>query len=76
MNTGLRITVFAAALATTFGAAYGVGGAVDAISPEPESGTHGGAEGHAAGQDETKGGGMRPYRREASRSPGTATHST
>lgn len=52
MNTGLRITVFAAALATTFGAAYGVGGAVDAISPEPESGTHGGAEGHAAGQDE------------------------
>ncbi|MEU1925115.1 hypothetical protein AB0H23_35880 [Streptomyces albogriseolus] len=57
MNTGLRITVFAAALATTFGAAYGVGGAVDAISPEPESGTHGGAEGHAAGQDETKGGG-------------------
>lgn len=52
MNTGLRITVFAAALATTFGAAYGVGGAVDAISPEPESGTHGGAEGHAAGQNE------------------------
>ncbi|MFC8094872.1 hypothetical protein [Streptomyces sp. NPDC057301] len=52
MNTGLRITVFAAALATTFGAAYGVGGAVDAISPEPDSGTRGGAEGHAAGKDE------------------------
>ncbi|GAB2842830.1 hypothetical protein GCM10027074_06660 [Streptomyces deserti] len=54
MNTGLRITVFAAALATTFGAAYGVGGAVDAISPEPESGTHNGSEGHAAGHGEEK----------------------
>jgi hypothetical protein len=48
MNTGLRITVFAAALAATFGAAYGVGGAVGPIWPEPESGTHGGSEGHAA----------------------------
>jgi hypothetical protein len=47
MNTGLRITVFAAALAATFGAAYGVGGAVSPISPEPESGTHSGSEGHA-----------------------------
>ncbi|MER7408233.1 hypothetical protein ABT373_38730 [Streptomyces sp. NPDC000070] len=48
MNTGLRITAFAAALAATFGAAYGVGGAVSPISPEPESGTHSGSEGHAA----------------------------
>ncbi|WP_030896399.1 hypothetical protein [Streptomyces sp. NRRL S-474] len=48
MNTGLRITVFAAALAATFGAAYGVGGAVSPISPEPKSATHSGSEGHAA----------------------------
>jgi hypothetical protein len=41
MNTGLRITVFAAALAATFGTAYGVGGTVDAISPEPKDGAHG-----------------------------------
>jgi hypothetical protein len=65
MNTGLRITVFAVALAATFGAAYGVGGAVDTISPEPKGGTHGGSEGHAAAghkekageHDEPKGGG-------------------
>ncbi|GGZ73344.1 MULTISPECIES: hypothetical protein [Streptomyces] len=68
MNTGLRITVFAAALAATFGAAYGVGGAVDAISPSSESGTHSGAGGHAAGHaerapaknEQVKGGGHDP----------------
>ncbi|KDN76090.1 hypothetical protein DF19_21410 [Streptomyces olindensis] len=54
MNTGLRITVFAAALAATFGTAYGVGGAVGPISPEPKSGTHGGSEGHAATGHEEK----------------------
>ncbi|MGC5041506.1 hypothetical protein ACPXCS_36505 [Streptomyces sp. DT190] len=65
MNTGLRITVFAAGLAATFGAAYGVGGAVGPISPEPESDTHSGSAGHAvaghkgkaAGHHEAKGGG-------------------
>ncbi|MEU9579088.1 hypothetical protein [Streptomyces chilikensis] len=65
MNTGLRVTVFAAALAATFGAAYGVGGAVGPISSEPESGTHGGSKSHAAaghkegaaGHDEARGGG-------------------
>ncbi|MGA5189221.1 hypothetical protein ACPCSL_21885 [Streptomyces griseoincarnatus] len=57
MNTGLRITVFAAALAATFGTAYGVGGTVDAISPESKGGAHGGADGHvAAGHEETSGG--------------------
>ncbi len=40
MNTGLRITVFAAALAATFGTAYGVGGAVGPMSPEPKDNTH------------------------------------
>ncbi|MEU0170312.1 hypothetical protein ABZ214_33505 [Streptomyces iakyrus] len=48
MNTGLRITVFAVTLAATFGAAYGVGGAVSPISPEPKGGTHAGPGGHAA----------------------------
>ncbi|WP_329048385.1 DUF748 domain-containing protein [Streptomyces violaceus] len=65
MNTGLRITVFAAALAATFGATYGVGGAVSPISPEPKSGTHSGSECHvsagheekAAGHHEAKDGG-------------------
>ncbi|MFJ4977350.1 hypothetical protein ACIP6X_18705 [Streptomyces coeruleorubidus] len=65
MNTGLRITVFAAALAATFGAAYGVGGAAGPISPEPKSGTHSDGEGHAsagreektAGHHEAQGGG-------------------
>ncbi|MFF5519730.1 hypothetical protein [Streptomyces coeruleorubidus] len=65
MNTGLRITVFAAALAATFGAAYGVGGVVDPVSPEPKSGTHSDGEGHAsagheketAGHHEAQGGG-------------------
>jgi hypothetical protein len=53
MNTGLRITVFAAALSATFGAAYGVGGAVGPVSPEPKSGTHRDGAGHAsAGREE------------------------
>jgi hypothetical protein len=57
MNTGLRITVFAAALAATFGTAYGVGGTVDAISPEPKGGAHGGPDGHVtAGHEEASGG--------------------
>ncbi len=58
MNTGLRITAFAAALAATFGTAYGVGGTVGAISPGPRGGAHGGPEGHAeAGREERGGGG-------------------
>ena len=44
MNTGLRITAFAAVLAATFGAAYGVGSGVGKISPEPATAAH---EGHA-----------------------------
>ncbi|MFJ7339628.1 hypothetical protein ACIQU3_04855 [Streptomyces sp. NPDC101110] len=43
MNTGLRITTFAAALAATFGAAYGVGqgvGPVAAGSPPQHEGGH------------------------------------
>ncbi|MFI2205340.1 hypothetical protein ACH47Z_32075 [Streptomyces sp. NPDC020192] len=42
MNTALRITVFTAALAATFGAAYGVG----SVAPQSEGGAHGGHGGH------------------------------
>ncbi|WP_328336588.1 hypothetical protein OG873_38855 [Streptomyces violaceus] len=65
MNTGLRITAFAAALAATFGTAYGVGQGIDPVvadtppkhedehprpAPEPEeSGGHAGHETPPAG---------------------------
>ena len=57
MNTGPRITVFAAALAATFGTAYavgsGVGSGVPEGSSEPTSAVHGrhaaGAQGSDAG---------------------------
>ncbi|MEU3934054.1 hypothetical protein AB0E85_18760 [Streptomyces sp. NPDC029044] len=55
MNTGLRITTFAAALAATFGAAYGVGqgvGPVVADSPPK----HGGEHTRPAPEGETGGG--------------------
>jgi hypothetical protein len=60
MHTGLRIAVFAAALATTFGTAYGLGGTVDAISPEPKNRAHGAharpESTPAAGREENHGG--------------------
>ncbi|MEU6089652.1 hypothetical protein ABZ865_23150 [Streptomyces sp. NPDC047085] len=40
MNTGLRITVFAAALAATFGTAYAVGSGVDEISLKTKTTAH------------------------------------
>ncbi|GAA1499983.1 hypothetical protein [Streptomyces bangladeshensis] len=40
MNTGLRITAYAAALAATFGIAYGVGGGVGEISLETKNAAH------------------------------------
>lgn len=49
MNTALRITVFAAALAATFGTAYGVGNAVGTITPQQKGGHtmhHGTSGGH------------------------------
>ncbi|MYS52880.1 hypothetical protein GTW46_22890, partial [Streptomyces sp. SID6013] len=42
MHTGLRITAFAAALAATFGTAYGVGRGVDPIVARSESAPHDG----------------------------------
>ncbi|MFF3290303.1 hypothetical protein [Streptomyces sp. NPDC003023] len=56
MNTGLRITAFAAALAATFGTAYGVGSAVDPVVAKKDTAGHGGHEAGAgtdAGHDGT-----------------------
>ncbi|MFE8961470.1 hypothetical protein [Streptomyces iakyrus] len=66
MNTGLRITTFAAALAATFGAAYGVGqgvGPVVADSPPKHEGEHtrpapAGEKGGHAGHDTPPAGGL------------------
>ncbi|MEU3522706.1 hypothetical protein AB0E62_02310 [Streptomyces sp. NPDC038707] len=49
MNTGLRITSYAAALAAAFGIAYGVGGGVGEISLRTESTAHDGHAGAAPG---------------------------
>ncbi|MFF6997961.1 hypothetical protein ACFY93_23785 [Streptomyces sp. NPDC008313] len=40
MNTGVKITVFATALAATFGTAYGVGAAVGPTAPDRNSAAH------------------------------------
>ena len=53
MNTGLKITAFAAAVAATFGTAYGVGRGVDPVTsqkkPASEHGGHTGGKEEAAG---------------------------
>ncbi|MFF9098161.1 hypothetical protein ACF1AX_34190 [Streptomyces sp. NPDC014802] len=63
MNNGVRITAFAAALAATFGTAYGVGTALDPVSSAAKPGAH--TEGHEAmetgrggGREETPPGGL------------------
>ncbi|WP_405621880.1 hypothetical protein [Streptomyces sp. NBC_01508] len=49
MNTGVRITAYAAALAVTFGVAYGVGSGTDPVVGEkPPPAQHG--KGHEAGE--------------------------
>ncbi|MFF0748126.1 hypothetical protein [Streptomyces sp. NPDC004267] len=70
MNTGVKITAFAAALAATFGTAYGVGKGVGPVG-EPakaehgghaaapkEGGGHGGHEGHAEAANAPAAGGL------------------
>lgn len=57
MNTGLRITAFAAALAAAFGLAYGVGGGVGEISLESGGAAH---EGHASTPPDGGGGTAAP----------------
>ncbi|MEV0598808.1 hypothetical protein AB0I82_05815 [Streptomyces sp. NPDC050315] len=51
MHTGLKVGAFAAALAATFGTAYGVGSAVNPVVSEPAAAQHGG---HAAGTGKGK----------------------
>lgn len=57
MNTGLRITAYAAALAAAFGIAYGVGGGVDEISLRTESTAHDGHTGATPGGKSAAGAG-------------------
>lgn len=54
MNTAVKITAFAATLAASFGAAYGVGGAVGPIAGTPEPAAH---AVHATGASPGPGGG-------------------
>ncbi|MEK8142281.1 hypothetical protein NKH18_06670 [Streptomyces sp. M10(2022)] len=54
MNTGLKITAFAAALAATFGTAYGVGKGVDPVTGGEQSAAH---DGHGEAKQETGDGG-------------------
>ncbi|MFE0174144.1 hypothetical protein ACFWZ2_17660 [Streptomyces sp. NPDC059002] len=51
MNTGLKITAFAAAVAATFGTAYGVGTAVDPVTDKAPAAQHGE---HDGGQEKGK----------------------
>ncbi|MEU5959197.1 hypothetical protein [Streptomyces sp. NPDC047525] len=55
MNTGLKITAFAAAVAATFGTAYGVGQGVDPVTAEKKPASEHG--GHTGEKEEPGGGG-------------------
>ncbi|MER7986018.1 hypothetical protein ABTY53_10500 [Streptomyces noursei] len=46
MHTGLKIGIFATALAATFGSAYGVGKAVGPVMPDAPAAQHAGHTGH------------------------------
>lgn len=63
MNTGLKITAFAAAVAATFGAAYGVGNGVGPVTAEKKPASEHG--GHAGEEEKEKGA-------DAGTAPGTA----
>lgn len=54
MHAGLKISAFAAALAATFGTAYGVGKGIDPVVTESAPASHGGHEGggHEGGGEE------------------------
>ncbi|MFE7313215.1 hypothetical protein ACFU7T_08900 [Streptomyces sp. NPDC057555] len=47
MHTGLKVGIFAAALAATFGIAYGVGEAVGPVAPDAPAVQHVGHAGRA-----------------------------
>lgn len=54
MHTGVKITAFAAALAATFGTAYGVGQGIDPVVADREPASH---DTHAEASPEPEGGG-------------------
>ncbi|MEU9896021.1 hypothetical protein ACIBCS_01125 [Streptomyces phaeochromogenes] len=54
MHTGVKITAFAAALAATFGTAYGVGQGIDPVVADREPASH---DTHAESSPEPEGGG-------------------
>ncbi|MFE0250738.1 hypothetical protein [Streptomyces sp. NPDC059010] len=56
MHAGLRITAFAAALAATFGTAYGVGQGIDPVVKDPAPARH---ESHGEASPEAEGAGGR-----------------
>ncbi|MEU1020330.1 hypothetical protein ABZ383_26970 [Streptomyces sp. NPDC005900] len=56
MNTGLKITAFAAAVAATFGTAYGVGKAVDPVTDKAPAARHGGHGGDRPEGEQAHGG--------------------
>ncbi|MBT2368213.1 hypothetical protein J7E88_23545 [Streptomyces sp. ISL-10] len=62
MNTGVKITAFAAVLAATFGTAYGVGRGIGPVVAEAEPAEQGG---HAAGDQEKDGASHSGHAREA-----------
>ncbi len=56
MNTGMKITAFAAALTAAFGAAYGVGSTLDPMNAEPAPAAHAGHENRDEGTPAEGGG--------------------
>lgn len=56
MNTGLKITAFAAAVAATFGTAYGVGKTVDPVTDETPTARHGEHDGGGRDAERARGG--------------------
>ncbi|WP_063795317.1 MULTISPECIES: hypothetical protein [Streptomyces] len=55
MNTGLKITAFAAAVAATFGTAYGVGQAIDPVTEAKPAARHGEHDGDPRKEKEMNG---------------------
>lgn len=56
MNTGLKITAFAAAVAATFGTAYGVGQGVDPVTAEKKPASEHGGHAGDSGKEKKPGG--------------------
>ena len=64
MNTGLKISAFAAALAATFGTAYGVGQGIDPVVSESKESAPARHDGHSETSPEPDRGGGDAARQE------------